>query len=75
MIHSKYQHALFAFFMALPMSCFMSPVSSIFNVELVDNIVQHLAARLGVCFRGGVPRGDGGGATGQASGGAGGSSR
>lgn len=40
MIHKKYQNVLFAFLMALFMSCFMSLVISIFNVGLVDNILQ-----------------------------------
>ncbi|MEZ5530485.1 MAG: DUF2798 domain-containing protein [Porticoccaceae bacterium] len=40
MIDKKYQHVVFAFFMAMLMSCFMSLVISIFNVGLVDNIVE-----------------------------------
>ena len=40
MIPSKYQHLVFAFFMAGLMSCLMSLVISIFNVGLVDNILQ-----------------------------------
>lgn len=50
MIHSKYQHVLFAFFMALLMSCFMSPVISIFNVGLVDNIVRIWLQAWGFAF-------------------------
>jgi hypothetical protein len=40
MIPRKYQHQVFAFFMAGLMSCLMSLVISIFNVGLVDNILQ-----------------------------------
>ncbi|PHS73933.1 MAG: hypothetical protein COB19_08610 [Porticoccus sp.] len=40
MIPGKYQHLVFAFFMAGLMSCLMSLVISIFNVGLVDNILQ-----------------------------------
>lgn len=40
MIPRKYQHLVFAFFMAGLMSCLMSLVISIFNVGLVDNILQ-----------------------------------
>lgn len=40
MIDRKYQHLVFAFFMALLMSCLMSLVVSIFNVGLVNNILQ-----------------------------------
>jgi hypothetical protein len=39
MIPVKYHRIVFAFFMALLMSCLMSLVISIFNVGLVDNIV------------------------------------
>lgn len=40
MIDSKYQRIVFAFFMALLMSCIMSLVISIFNVGLVSNIIH-----------------------------------
>lgn len=39
MINSKYQHIVFAFFMALFMSCIMSLVISVFNVGIVENIL------------------------------------
>lgn len=39
MIDRKYKHVVFAFFMALLMSCIMSFVISIFNVGLVSNIL------------------------------------
>ncbi|HQS59455.1 MAG: hypothetical protein B7Y56_09960 [Gallionellales bacterium 35-53-114] len=38
MIDKKFQNLVFAFFMALLMSCIMSLVISIFNVGLVSNI-------------------------------------
>jgi hypothetical protein len=38
-IKNKYRNLVFAFFMALLMSCIMSFVISVFNVGLVDNIV------------------------------------
>ncbi len=40
MIDRKHQKIVFAFFMALFMSCIMSFVISIFNVGLVSNIIQ-----------------------------------
>ncbi|MFK3858274.1 DUF2798 domain-containing protein [Pseudoalteromonas rhizosphaerae] len=40
MISAKYRTVVFAFFMALFMSGFMSLVISIFNVGLIDNIVS-----------------------------------
>ncbi|MEK7991817.1 MAG: DUF2798 domain-containing protein [Thiotrichaceae bacterium] len=40
MIDRKYHKVVFAFFMALLMSCLMSFVISIFNVGLVHNIMQ-----------------------------------
>ena len=40
MIHAKYQHIVFAIFMAAMMSCLMSLVISVFNVGLVENIVH-----------------------------------
>jgi hypothetical protein len=40
MIDRKHHKIVFAFFMALLMSCIMSFVISIFNVGLVNNIVQ-----------------------------------
>lgn len=40
MIPKKYAPIVFAFFMALLMSCFMSLVISIFNVGWVHNIVS-----------------------------------
>lgn len=39
MISKKYEHVVFAFFMALLMSCFMSLVISVFNVGWVDGII------------------------------------
>ncbi|MCB1659337.1 MAG: DUF2798 domain-containing protein [Moraxellaceae bacterium] len=39
MIPAKYGHYVFAFFMALLMSCIMSLVITIFNVGLVDNLL------------------------------------
>jgi hypothetical protein len=39
MIPSKYQRFVFAFFMALLMSCLMSFVITLFNVGLVDNVL------------------------------------
>jgi uncharacterized membrane protein YjjB (DUF3815 family) len=39
-IDRKYQHIVFAFFMALLMSCIMSFVISVFNVGLVNNILS-----------------------------------
>jgi len=38
LIDRKYQHIVFAFFMALLMSCLMSFVISVFNVGFVNNI-------------------------------------
>jgi len=38
-IDRKNQHIVFAFFMALLMSCFMSFVISVFNVGFVNNIL------------------------------------
>ena len=40
MIDKKYQNIVFAFLMALFMSCIMSLVISIFNVGLADNIIH-----------------------------------
>ena len=40
MIDRKHQKTVFAFFMALLMSCIMSFVISLFNVGLVSNIVH-----------------------------------
>lgn len=39
MIDKKHQHFVFAFFMALLMSCVMSFVISVFNIGFVDNII------------------------------------
>lgn len=39
MIDKRYQQLVFAFFMALLMSCIMSFVISVFNVGFVNNIV------------------------------------
>jgi hypothetical protein len=39
-IPNKYQHIVFAFFMALLMSCLMSLVISVFNVGLVPDILS-----------------------------------
>lgn len=38
MINRKYQHIVFAFFMASLMSCLMSFIISIFNMGFVDHI-------------------------------------
>lgn len=38
MIDNKYRNIVFAFFMALLMSCLMSFIISIFNMGFVDNI-------------------------------------
>ncbi|WP_353572462.1 DUF2798 domain-containing protein [Candidatus Albibeggiatoa sp. nov. BB20] len=40
MIDRKYRKVVFAFFMALLMSCFMSLVISVFNVGLVHDILN-----------------------------------
>lgn len=50
MIDRKYQHIVFAFFMALLMSCLMSLVISLFNVGLVDNIVHMWLKAWGFAF-------------------------
>ena len=42
MIHPKYQSVVFAFFMALLMSGIMSLVISLFNLGLVDGILQNI---------------------------------
>jgi hypothetical protein len=39
MIHPKYQSVVFAFFMALLMSCLMSLVITVHNIGLVPNIL------------------------------------
>lgn len=39
MIPARYANYVFAFFMALLMSCFMSFVISVFNVGFVENII------------------------------------
>ena len=39
MIPAKYSSYVFAFFMALLMSCIMSLVITVFNVGLVDNLL------------------------------------
>lgn len=39
MIHEKHQHIVFAFFMALLMSCLMSFVITIFNLGFTDNLL------------------------------------
>ncbi|MBU2917847.1 DUF2798 domain-containing protein [Psychrosphaera sp. F3M07] len=39
MISAKHQHLVFAFFMALLMSCLMSFVITIFNVGFTDNLL------------------------------------
>lgn len=38
MINTEYHHLVFAFFMALLMSCIMSFVISVFNVGFVEDI-------------------------------------
>ena len=54
MIDKKFQILVFAFFMALLMSCIMSLVISIFNVGLVSNIaviwLKAWAFAFGVAF-------------------------
>ncbi|MBL4671268.1 MAG: DUF2798 domain-containing protein [Arenicella sp.] len=40
MIDKKYQNIVFAFFMALLMSCLMSLIISLFNLGLIDNILS-----------------------------------
>lgn len=37
MIDRKYHRIVFSFFMSLPMSCIMSLVISVFNVDWVSN--------------------------------------
>ena len=39
MIHPKYQSVVFAFFMALLMSCLMSLVITVYNMGLVPDIL------------------------------------
>lgn len=50
MIDKKYQHIVFAFFMALLMSCLMSLVISLFNVGLVNNILSIWMKAWGFAF-------------------------
>jgi len=50
MINPKYQHIVFAFFMALLMSCLMSLVISLFNVGLVNNIFSIWMKAWGFAF-------------------------
>lgn len=50
MIDKKYQHIVFAFFMALLMSCLMSLVISLFNVGLVSNIINIWLKAWGFAF-------------------------
>jgi hypothetical protein len=50
MIQAKYHRIVFAFFMALLMSCIMSLVISIFNVGLVDNIIHIWLKAWGFAF-------------------------
>ena len=40
MIKREYQHLVFAFFMALLMSFIMSFVVSVFNIGIVNNIIE-----------------------------------
>lgn len=39
-IQNRYRPYVFAFFMALLMSCLMSFVITLFNVGLIDNVLQ-----------------------------------
>ena len=50
MIDKKYQPIVFAFFMALLMSCVMSLVISIFNVGMVDGILRIWLKACGFAF-------------------------
>lgn len=50
MINEKYQHFVFAFFMALLMSCIMSLVISVFNVGFVENILSIWIKAWGFAF-------------------------
>ncbi len=50
MISAKYQKLVFAFFMALIMSCVMSFIISVFNVGLVANIVAIWLKAWGFAF-------------------------
>jgi hypothetical protein len=49
-INKKYQHLVFAFFMALLMSCIMSFDISVFNVGFVENIVNIWIKAWGFAF-------------------------
>jgi hypothetical protein len=49
-IDKKYQSLVFAFFMALLMSCIMSFVVSVFNVGLVNDIVHIWLKAWGFAF-------------------------
>jgi len=49
-IDPKYQNIVFAFFMALLMSCLMSLVISLFNVGLVENILAIWMKAWGFAF-------------------------
>lgn len=50
MIDKKYQHIVFAFFMALLMSCLMSLVITLFNVGPVSNLLSLWLQAWGVAF-------------------------
>ena len=50
MIDRKHEPVVFAFFMALLMSCFMSLVISILNVGMVDDIASIWLKAWGVAF-------------------------
>ena len=49
-ISRKYQPIVFAFFMALLMSCLMSFVVTTFNVGLVDNLISIWLKAWGIAF-------------------------
>ncbi len=55
MIDRKYQPIVFAFFMALLMSCVMSLVISIFNVGMVDNLLHIWLKAWGFAFSAAFP--------------------
>lgn len=50
MIDKKYQSLVFAFFMALLMSCIMSFVVSVFNVGMVSDILHIWLKAWGFAF-------------------------
>lgn len=50
MINRKYQRIVFAFFMALLMSCIMSFVITVFNIGFVKNVVTIWLKAWGFAF-------------------------